>query len=114
MQKMIAYCGLDCTECDAYIATKNEDEELKRTTAKRWSKEYGSDIRPEDVNCVGCMEVKGAHIIHWDRCDILKCCKERDIENCGQCSEFPCEKINSYFEEGLPTKERLENIKNNL
>ena len=71
MQKMIAYCGLDCTECDAYIATKNEDEELKRTTAKRWSKEYDAEIKPEDVNCVGCMEDKGAHIIHWDRCDIL-------------------------------------------
>lgn len=26
--KMIACCGLDCEKCDAYIATKNNDNEL--------------------------------------------------------------------------------------
>ena len=26
MDKMIAHCGLDCTKCDAYIATINNDD----------------------------------------------------------------------------------------
>ena len=26
MRKMIAYCGLDCEKCDAYIATINDDQ----------------------------------------------------------------------------------------
>ena len=25
MNKMIAYCGLDCEKCDAYLATINDD-----------------------------------------------------------------------------------------
>ncbi|MEG1806496.1 MAG: DUF3795 domain-containing protein, partial [Clostridia bacterium] len=29
MKKMIAYCGLDCEKCDAYIATINNDDALR-------------------------------------------------------------------------------------
>lgn len=29
MKEMIAYCGLDCEKCDAYIATINDDQELR-------------------------------------------------------------------------------------
>ena len=35
---MIAYCGIDCSKCDAYIATITNDSELKTKTAKDWSK----------------------------------------------------------------------------
>lgn len=30
MKKMIAYCGLDCEKCDAYIATINDDQKLRK------------------------------------------------------------------------------------
>ena len=33
MDKMIAHCGLDCTKCDAYIATINNDDELRESVA---------------------------------------------------------------------------------
>ena len=26
---MIAYCGLDCEKCDAYLATINDDQALR-------------------------------------------------------------------------------------
>lgn len=29
MNKMIAFCGLDCTKCDAYIATQTNDDALR-------------------------------------------------------------------------------------
>ena len=38
MNKMIAFCGLDCTKCDAYIATQTNDDALRAQTAKLWSK----------------------------------------------------------------------------
>ena len=28
MNKMIAYCGLDCEKCDAYLATINDCETM--------------------------------------------------------------------------------------
>ncbi|WP_337606157.1 DUF3795 domain-containing protein [Claveliimonas sp.] len=37
MNKMIAYCGLDCEHCDAYLATMNDDQELRKKTAKLWA-----------------------------------------------------------------------------
>ena len=29
---MIAYCGLDCGKCDAYLATINDDQALREKT----------------------------------------------------------------------------------
>ena len=37
MRNMIAYCGLDCEKCDAYLATINDDQALRERTAKRWA-----------------------------------------------------------------------------
>ena len=36
-KEMIAYCGLDCEKCDAYIVTINDDQELREKTAKLWA-----------------------------------------------------------------------------
>ena len=37
MNDMIAYCGLNCEKCDAFIATQNNDNALREKTAKLWS-----------------------------------------------------------------------------
>lgn len=37
MRDMIAYCGLDCEKCDAYLATINDDQALREKTAKLWA-----------------------------------------------------------------------------
>ena len=34
MKQLIGYCGIDCEKCDAYIATKNNDQSLREKTAK--------------------------------------------------------------------------------
>jgi hypothetical protein len=49
MTNMIAYCGLYCTKCDAFEATKSRNLALKRTTAERWTKELKTNIGPADV-----------------------------------------------------------------
>lgn len=37
MKNMIAYCGLDCEKCDAYLATIHNDQALRAKTAKLWA-----------------------------------------------------------------------------
>lgn len=54
MKTMIAICGLDCEKCDAYIATKNDDQALREKTAKLWSELNNAPIQPEHINCDGC------------------------------------------------------------
>ena len=54
MRDMIAYCGLDCEKCDAYLATINDDQALREKTAKLWSELNHAPILPEHINCQGC------------------------------------------------------------
>ena len=37
MREMIAYCGLDCEKCGAYLATIHDDQALREKTAKLWA-----------------------------------------------------------------------------
>ena len=64
MNKLIAFCGLECEKCDAYIATKNNDQALREKTAKLWSKLNNAQIQPEHINCEGC-RMNGAKTRHF-------------------------------------------------
>jgi hypothetical protein len=52
--KMVAYCGLVCSDCPALIATRRNDRELLRQTAERWSS-AGHPVKPDDILCDGCL-----------------------------------------------------------
>jgi len=52
---MIACCGLKCTECEAFIATQNDDAELRDKVAREWSHLYKIPVEPEHINCTGCL-----------------------------------------------------------
>ena len=51
---IIAFCGIDCTQCDSYRATLANDDSMRRETASRWSKDFGFDLSFMDINCSGC------------------------------------------------------------
>ncbi len=50
---MIAYCGLDCSKCEAYLATQTDDDDKRIMVAKEWSAMYHADIKPEQINWDG-------------------------------------------------------------
>ena len=94
MDNMIAYCGLDCTKCDAYLATVNDDNELREKTAKLWSELNHVEILPEHINCEGC-RVDGVKTVFCDSlCPIRQCGLGKAVETCGDCGELEtCEKV---------------------
>jgi hypothetical protein len=65
MGKMVAFCGLVCTDCKAFIATQEDDEAERRNVAEAWSKAFGKDIKPEEIDCDGCLTRNGRHIGYW-------------------------------------------------
>ena len=74
---MIAYCGLDCEKCDAYIATINDNQELRKKTAKLWAELNNAPILPEHINCQGC-RVDGIKTVFCDNmCGIRQCALEK-------------------------------------
>lgn len=104
---LIAKCGLDCSECDAYKAYTNNDDALRQKTAEVWSQQYGHPVKPEDINCVGC-QAEGVHIGYCSICEIRACATERKLANCAQCPEYGCEKLTGFLERAPQAKVNLE------
>ena len=94
MKKFIAYCGLDCETCEAYLATKNNDNELRAKVADKWSKLNNITITPEMINCNGC-RIEGIKTVYCDKlCKIRQCAMNKKYETCGDCNEInTCKKV---------------------
>ncbi len=94
MNKLIAYCGLNCEKCDARIATLTNDDALREKTAKAWSEMNHCEILPETINCNGCRTdgVKFAYCASM--CPIKKCAGAKGLETCGSCPDMEkCDKV---------------------
>ena len=96
MDKIIGYCGIVCTECPAYLATTNNDEELRKATAEKWSEMYKSDIKPENIKCNGCT-TSGHKFHHCTECEMRLCGISKKVKNCGRCGDYPCDKITAFL-----------------
>ena len=104
-EKMIAYCGLDCAKCDAYIATQTEDKALLEKTAKLWSEWNKVEIRPEDVYCDGCRS-NGRKSAYF--CQVKRCAESKSLIHCGYCLEMEeCAKIRPFLESNAEIKDNL-------
>ena len=115
MDEIIAYCGLLCNECGAFIATKNNDNEKRAEVAQMWSKQYNTNMKQEDINCDGCTSNDdGCLFNHCKVCEIRKCGKEKNILNCAYCDEYACEKLEEYFQILPDAKQRLDRIRSEL
>ena len=93
MEKMIAYCGLVCSDCPTFLATINDDDVARVKTAALYSEKFGFNLNPEDINCDGCLSEGGKLIAYCQTCDIRKCCKVKKHDNCAVCDEQPCDKL---------------------
>jgi len=110
MNEMIAFCGSACQECEAFLATRNDDDEKRAEIAQLWSKQYNADIKPEDINCDGCKSVGDRHFNYCNVCEIRKCGMERGVENCAYCNDYSCERLEKFFEIAPDNKKRLDAI----
>ncbi len=88
MKTMIAYCGLDCEKCDAYLATLRDDQELREKTAKLWTALNNVPILPEQINCEGC-RADGVKTVYCDSlCGIRQCALKKGVDTCGDCPDL--------------------------
>jgi len=109
MERIIAVCGLICSECPAYLAHINDDDQLRLKTSREWSEMYGAEIPPEAINCSGCME-EGVKITHCDECNIRNCALLKHINNCSECVLYPCEMIEKFHQNVPDAKKTLADL----
>jgi hypothetical protein len=95
-EKMIAYCGLVCTECPGFLAARANDVALAQKTAAEWSAMFGHEVKVEDVWCDGCL-VGGKKCAHCGECQIRACGKARGVESCARCADYPCPQLERFF-----------------
>ena len=112
--KMIAFCGLICTDCGAYIATKRNDDEKREEVAKLWSREFNKEFKTEDINCDGCLDLEGRLFGYCTTCEIRKCGLEKKVKNCAYCEEYACERLLEFFKMAPVAKETLEKVRKEL
>lgn len=97
MDKIIAYCGLICTDCPAYTATQANDREALGRVAAQWREEYNApNLTVESVICDGCLGGP-RKCSHCAECEIRACGIERGVANCGHCTDYACEKLEGFF-----------------
>lgn len=90
-----SYCGIDCLDCPVYIATINDDDDLRRKTAEEWGALYNREFKKEDIVCYGCKSDK--LFILCEKCDIRECNIEKEINTCSQCTIYPCNRIKKFY-----------------
>ena len=97
MEKNIAYCGINCAECGAFLAFQNNDQALREKTAAEWTKAHNFNFTPDMINCTSC-KGSGVQVGHCSQCEIRKCASEKKVVNCGACGEFKtCKTINDFL-----------------
>ena len=94
MDKILSACGNDCSACPRYTASpyeKSEDE--LRHTAELWYKIGYRDkiVSVDEISCNGCKPE------NWCRYHVVKCCDDKGIRNCSECTEYPCDNIKECF-----------------
>jgi len=111
MGERVSYCGLNCAECKAYIATIRNDQKMREEVAQSWSEMYQAEISASQINCRGCTDPEGPYFSHCYECEIRKCSKEHEVINCAYCDEYHCEKIENFFTMVPEAKNRLDTLR---
>jgi hypothetical protein len=115
MDKIIAYCGLVCTDCPAYIATQADDRAALEKVAAQWREEFNApNITVESVICDGCLGADGRHCSHCAECEIRACGVERGVANCAYCADYACEKLEGFFGFAPDARAVLDGIRQSL
>ena len=88
MRDMIAYCGVDCEKCDAYLATIKNDQVLREKTAKLWAELNNAPILPKHINCHGCRIQEIKTVFCDSICGIRQCALKKGVTTCGDCPDM--------------------------
>ncbi len=108
MDPNYAACTLDCTKCEAYIATQANDQQAKESILAKWRVAFNvPDMPVEAVTCDGCMtgERHGGYCLD---CGVRKCALERGLPTCAHCPDYACDTISAFFKMAPDLKAQIE------
>jgi hypothetical protein len=87
MEEMLGYCGYNCHLC----AARSDDPEVRQKLVDGWRKFFGHEnYTAENVRCDGC---RADGRLADKECKARPCAREKSVESCAYCDEFPCDKL---------------------
>ena len=94
---MISPCGIDCGACPIFKAAN--DPLAAEQLAAEWRSAGNAEAEAGWFKCQGCY---GDDALVWSGdCSMRDCClKERKLENCSFCSDFPCRFLIDFETDG--------------
>jgi Protein of unknown function (DUF3795) len=110
----IAYCGLDCDRCPAYLATQSGDMEALARVAERWTTDTGREVRAEAILCDGCKSGSERINTFCAACEIRDCADARGLVTCAPCSDYACERLRDFIAYEGEGKANLDKIRRTL
>ncbi len=116
MAQLIAFCGLDCDKCEAYIATQAKDVAAQQRVAEKWQKDFNlPNTTIADVTCDGCVTANGRLSGYCGTCPIRACGVTHGLENCGHCPDYAkCDKLADFFSHVPAARETLDALRRAL
>jgi hypothetical protein len=116
MDKMIAYCGLVCTDCPAYVATQANDRVALEKVAAQWREQFNAPAMTADsIICDGCLGQNGGRLSEYcSICEIRACGRERGVINCAHCSDYACNKLEGFFSHAPDARKMLDEVRRSL
>ena len=119
MNEMLSYCGLVCNTCPIYLATyaPNKDEQARSRAEvfRICTEQYGMKITPADItDCDGCRTEGGRLFSACIKCGIRACAREKKLENCAHCGDYPCSGLETFFSSDPSAKIRLDGIRKSI
>ncbi len=106
--EIIAYCGLDCSQCPSYQATKKNDIAALKSIAKKWPPNL-AEITVNDVVCEGCFGPRVSKCC-LEYCAIRRCAIGKTVKNCAYCNEYKCQNLAELMKKIPTIAEKLDAI----
>jgi hypothetical protein len=111
LEKIFGFCGISCSDCPVLAATLKNDNGERQRIAEIFTRQYGKEYKPDDINCDGCLSNSQRVFSYCGICDSRKCGKEKKVKNCAFCTDYPCEKLSELFAKYSKARENFESIK---
>ena len=89
---LLAYCGLYCGACSFKVAYDQNSKEHIIALPSQYNQYKDKPLQ----FCPGC------RLDNDDAgCEIRNCAKEKSLDHCGDCDDFPCKKISDFNNDGV-------------
>ncbi|MDQ7094798.1 DUF3795 domain-containing protein [Desulfosporosinus sp. PR] len=100
--ELIAYCGLYCGACSFKVGFEENNKDHVRHMPSMYDKYKNQSLQ----FCPGCRLEN-----QCGDCAVRDCARNKKIEYCSLCSDFPCKKLLDFNGDGKPHHaEAIENL----